>query len=235
MTNPFVDGARQEIWGPAALQSAIARHGRPRRIAEASWEWVLERVHGDGRFAAIRDRLDEVPRGATCLLLQSFSESGLMERDDELELYCRLAAAETAGGEPLVVKPHPRDEPSKIETLRKRLASNGSIVLLDNGALSRMPIELLADLLSPRRLVGVCSSALFTIPARPGREVVMYDCEHLPARVRRHALDAARARGITVVSAPRGAELGREVEKSPSHTGPGAEGGHPPRGDRAEA
>ncbi|HVR30117.1 MAG TPA: polysialyltransferase family glycosyltransferase [Thermoanaerobaculia bacterium] len=233
VTNPFRRGARPEIWGPASLQTAIFRHGQPRLIPDPSWEWTLRRVHSSRRFQALfRERLARVPCGATCLLLQSFSESRLMSRDDELNFYRRVIAAETERGRSLVVKPHPRDDPDKIEALR-RLTPTGDVTYLDSGSVARLPIELLADLLAPARLIGICSSALFTVPIRPGREVVMYDCEHLPAGIRAGALEAAREHGITVVCQPTATESGRKRADDRPRSGPGAAVGHPPRDGRA--
>jgi hypothetical protein len=96
----------------------------------------------EGRVSQVRARVSGRP--AVIMLTSSFSEAGRMSFENEIAAYVKfLSALDHLTESVLIIKPHPRDSPSKIKELESAVGDLFSeVILLDETDLFFLPFEI---------------------------------------------------------------------------------------------
>ncbi|MFC0471073.1 polysialyltransferase family glycosyltransferase [Halalkalibacter kiskunsagensis] len=94
------------------------------------------------------------------LLSQALSEDNLISLDDELEVITKYIADYRGGDFRVFIKPHPRDNLYKINSLEKKLKKQGvNVFVLQNDV--PIPVEVLLTQMKLTEIIGVWTAALF--------------------------------------------------------------------------
>ena len=96
------------------------------------------------------------------LLTQTLSEDGLLPIDKELELISNFLILYHKNKK-VIIKPHPRDEDSKIEALINTLTQKGLDVILFTNNIP-VPVELIITKLNIKNVIGIWSASVLYLP-----------------------------------------------------------------------
>ncbi|HAT7958939.1 TPA: hypothetical protein GDG33_14870, partial [Legionella pneumophila] len=93
------------------------------------------------------------------LVLSNFTESGLITRENELQLYLELCHRHCSPGSIIIIKPHILSNSAFLEALKNNLGKYRVIPLPES--LRCIPLEMLTGLIYKCNIVSVSSSSIF--------------------------------------------------------------------------
>ncbi|MDH3999314.1 MAG: alpha-2,8-polysialyltransferase family protein, partial [Desulfuromonadales bacterium] len=96
---------------------------------------------------------------------------------------------------PLLIKPHPRSDPSQIEELMGMIPQSlrGSVSILEEDPLIACPVEVLVGLYDIKRVSGMASTGLLALKKYENLDVGIYSSPLFPKKIR---LEIARFSGM---------------------------------------
>ncbi len=94
------------------------------------------------------------------LIASNYFETGLISLNNEVELYRKLINQHATAGQPIIIKPHPMSKLDKSRRLEQRLQAEGISVLLLNGELQEIPVELMVGCKAPQGITSVSSAGM---------------------------------------------------------------------------
>jgi hypothetical protein len=96
-------------------------------------------------------------------LLSNLHGSGLMSKENEIDLYLDVIKEMAEKGSTILLKAHPRNSNEVLQTLADRLQSSYKIVAIDDGELSRIPIELWVRLIKGCEIIPMFSTSAINL------------------------------------------------------------------------